>query len=120
MNLQSPELKEVGLSLLWPVVSFWTHWCDQYLCHQTTNIDSLTLLVPIHQTFHPVSNRDTPENVLRTAQSFLFTQPRGASTLCCWAVSRQFTLCGTSSASFLSGVCSSRVVGVEPGLLSLP
>ena len=36
------------------------------------------------QTFHPWSNRDTLGNVQRIAQTFLFTQPRGVSAVCCW------------------------------------
>ena len=72
----------MGLSLLWLVVSYWPHWCDQYVCHQNSNVDSLTPMVPLHQTFHPWSNRDAPENVQRIEQSFLFIQPRGVSTVC--------------------------------------
>ena len=65
------------------------------------------------------SIRGTPENVQRIAQSFLFTQLSGVSVVCHWVCVRQFTLCGTSSVSPLSGVCSFRVVGVQWGPLSL-
>ena len=107
MSLQSLEWREVGMSISWPVVSYWP---QQYLCHQNTNIDSLTTLVPLNWTFYPWSNRDGPENVWRIVQSFLFTQPRGVSAVCHWAGSRQVTLCSASSISLLSRVCSSRVV----------
>ena len=43
----------VGLTLLWPVISYKPHQCDQYLCHQNASIDSLIPLVPLHETFHP-------------------------------------------------------------------
>ena len=118
MSLQSPEQRGVGMSLSRLVVSYWPHWCDQYLCHQNTNIDSLTQLVPLHQMFHPWSNRDAPENVWRIAQSFLFTQPRGVSTVCCWASGKQFTLHGTSSVSLLSRVCFSKVEGMHQACLA--
>ena len=107
------RMKRGGGELIVAVVSFWHHCCDQYLHHWNTNVDSLTFPVPLHQMFHPWSNRDAPENILRIAQSFLFTQARGVSTICCWASSRQFTLCGTFSDSLLSRVCSSRAVGVH-------
>ena len=52
--------------------------------------------VPLHWTFHPWSNKEAPENVLRNAQSFLFTQPKGVSPVWHWAGGRQFTPCSTS------------------------
>ena len=73
---------------------------------------------PSTVSFHPWSNRDAPENVWRRAQSFLFTQPRGVPTACCWAGGRQFTLCGASSVSIPSRVCSSRVMVVHQGHLA--
>ena len=39
MSLQSLDQEEVGLKLLWPVISFDPHWCDQYLHWQNTNVD---------------------------------------------------------------------------------
>ena len=72
-----------------------------------------TPLIPLHQTFHPWSNRDALKKFWWVAQSFLFTQPRGVSTVCCWACSRQFTIHGVSSVSLLSGVCCPRVVVVK-------
>ena len=89
-------------SPVWSVPPLWEHQC--WLPHT---------LVPLHWTFHPWFNRDTPENTLRITQSFLFTQPREGLTICCWASGRQFTLHGTSSVSLLSGVCSSRAVRMQ-------
>ena len=113
MSLQSLVWREVGLRLSWPVISFMFHWCDQYLCFQNANIDFHTPLVPLHQTFHPWSSGDALVNVQRNAQTFLFTHARGVSTVCPWAGGRQFTLCGASSISLPSRVCSSRVVVVH-------
>ena len=120
MSLQSPEWRDVGLTLAWPVVSSWPPQCDQYLYCQSTNVESLIHLVPLHQTFHPWSKRNTLENLRRITQSFLFTQPRGVSAVCCWASAsgRQFTLCGNSSVSLFSGVCSSRAVRVHQACLA--
>ena len=67
------------------VVSFKPHWCDQYLHLQNANIDFCTPPVPLHEIFHLWSSRDAPVNVWRNTQSFLCRQPRGLSTLCCWA-----------------------------------
>ena len=113
MSLQSPQWREVGLSLSWPVVSYWPHWCDQYLHPWNTNVDSLKPLGPLHWTFYPWSNKDTTENVQRIAQSFLFTQPRGTSTVSCWTGGGQFTLCGTSLVWLLLG----EKVGFSEGLM---
>ena len=110
MSLQPLDQREVGLKLPWPVVSFEPHWCDQYLYHQNTNIDIHTPLTPLHQTFHPWSSKEAPENVQMKVQSFLFIHPRGVLPVWCWAGDGQFTLCGTSSVSLPSGFCSSRVV----------
>ena len=63
--------------------------------------------------------RDALENVLRKAQSFLFTQPRRVSTVCHRASGRLVTLCGTFSVLLLSGVCSSLSAGGALGPLSL-
>ena len=48
MNLQSVNQREVKLKLPWPFVSFEPHQCDQYFCHQNTNVDFHTLLIPLH------------------------------------------------------------------------
>ena len=48
MSLQSLDQREVGLKLSWLAVSFEPHWCDQYLCHQYTDTDSHTPLIPLH------------------------------------------------------------------------
>ena len=80
MSLQS--LVRWGWVLSWSVISFKYHQCDQYLHCHSANIDSLTPLVPLHWTFHPWSNKDTLEIIHRTAQSFLFNQPRGVSAVC--------------------------------------
>ena len=45
----------------------------------------------------PLIQQGCSENVWRTAQSFLLTQPKGVSVVCCWASGRNFTLCGASS-----------------------
>ena len=103
MSLQSLAQREVGLRLLWPVISFKPHWCDQYLPLQNADIDFCTPLIPLHQTFHPWPSGDALVNVQRNAQRFLFTQPRGVST-------QQFTLCGASSISLPSRVCFSGAV----------
>ena len=42
MSLQSLEWIEMGLSLLWPAVSYKPHQCGQYLHFHNTNVDSLT------------------------------------------------------------------------------
>ena len=83
------------------------HSCDQYLHLQNANVDVHT------PTFHPLSNKEALGNIWMDAQSLLFVHPRGVSPVWCWAGDWQFTPCGTSSVSFLSGVCSSRVVVVH-------
>ena len=113
-ELAISRMKRGGVELLQPVISYKPHHCDLYLHCQNVKIDSLTALVPLHWTFHPCSNRATPENILSTAQSFLFIQPRGVSAVCNWASRRHSTLCGTFSVSLLSGVCSSKVVVPHP------
>ena len=57
MSLQSLEQGEVVWNLLWPVISFKPHHCDQYLCHQNANADFPTPLVPLHKTFHLRPNK---------------------------------------------------------------
>ena len=52
--------------------------------------------------------------ILRTAQSFLVTDPRVVSAICCWAGSRQSALCDTFSVPLLFEVYSSRTVLVHP------
>ena len=79
MSLQSLEWREVGLSLLWPAISYRPHQCDQYLCCQNIDVDFHTPLVPLHHTFHYWSNMDTLVNIQRIAQNILFSQPRGVS-----------------------------------------
>ena len=113
MSLQSLDWREVRLKLLWPVVSFEPHWCGQYLCHQNTNADFHIPLIPVHQTFHPWSSKEVPENVWRNEWSFVLTQPRGVSPVWHWASDEHCALCGTSSVSLPSGVCFSRVVVVH-------
>ena len=114
MSLQSLEQREVGLNLSQPAISYRHHQCDQYLHCKNASTDTLTSLVPLHQTLHPWSNVDAPEYLWRTAQSFLITQPREVSAVSCWAGTRKSALCGTFAVSLLSGVCSSRVVVVHP------
>ena len=113
MSLQSLDQRDLGLKLLWLVISFEPHACDQYLCCQNTDVNFHTPLIPLHQTFHPWSNKEAPENIWMNKWSFLFTHPRGASPVWCWASDGQFTLCGASSVSLPSRVCSSRLVVVH-------
>ena len=65
---------------------------------------------PLHQMFYLWSSKDTHENILRNAQSFLLTHPRGVSPVWHWASGRQFTLCDASSFLLTSWVGSSRMV----------
>ena len=118
MSLQSLDQREVGLKLLWPVISFDPHWCDQYLCCQNTNIDFYTPLIPLHWTVHPWSKKEALENIQRNAWSFLFTQPRGVWSVWCWAGDGQFALFGTFSVSLSFRICSSKVVVVPPTCLA--
>ena len=86
-------------TLVWPVPptpECW-HWC-------------LYISFPLHWTFHSWSSKEAPENILRNAQSFLLTHPRGVSPVWCWAGGRQFTLCGTSSFPLAFQVGSSRMM----------
>ena len=106
--------KRGGVEFIIATISYRLHWCDQYLCHKNASIDAHTPLVPIHWTLHPWSNVDTTEDFQRTAQSFSINRPRGVSTDCHWASSRQSTLYETFSVSLLSEVCSSRAVAVHP------
>ena len=80
---------------------------------RTLMLTSARTLIPLNWTFHPWSSKDALLNLQRNAQSFLFTQPRGVSIVCCWRAGRQFTLCCASSISLPSRVCSSRVVVVH-------
>ena len=113
VNLQSPEWREVGLKKSWLVVSFEPHQCDQYLHLWNTDVDVYTPLIPLHQTFHPLSNKGALSNIWMNVWGLLFTHPRRVSPVWCWVSDGQFALCGTSSVSLLSGVCSSRVVVVH-------
>ena len=90
VSLQSLEWREVGLKLLWLVVSFQPHWCDQYLPCQNANIDFHTPPITIHQTFHPLSSQEALENFCMNAWSFLFTHPVGVSPIWCWASNLHF------------------------------
>ena len=83
-----------------PLASEHQHWLPHTPSPSTLN-------------FSPLIQQGHFENIWRIAQSFLFTQPRGVSTVCHWAGGRQFTLHGTSSVSLLSRVCSSRAVRVH-------
>ena len=74
---------------------------------------------PLHQTFHPWSNKEAPENILRNAWSFLLTCPRGVLPVWCWASSRHFALFGPSSFSLTFWVGSSRVLLVHLVCLAL-
>ena len=110
VSLQSLEWREVGLKKSWSVMSFEPHWCDQYLCLWNANVDTHTPWIPLHQNFHPLSNKEALGNVQMNAQSLLFTHPGGVSPVRCWANDGQFTLCDTFPVSLFSRVCSSRVV----------
>ena len=120
MSLQSPEQREVGLSIWWSVVSYWPHQCDQYLHCQNTNVDLLTLPVPLHWSF----TLDAVGMLWKMSEGHhkasYSPNLKEFQWCCCWAGSKQFTLCGTSSVSSLSGVCSSRVVGVHWTHLACP
>ena len=119
MSLQSLEWKEVGLKLLWLVISFKTYWCDQYLCCQNVNNGFHMPQIPLHQTLHSLTSQEAPENISMNAQSFLFTHPSGVLPVWHWASNGQFTLCGTTSVSLSSRVCSSRMVVVHLAHLAL-
>ena len=82
MNLQPLDQREVGLKLSWPFICFYSHWYDQYLCCQNTDVDFQSSLIPLYQTFYPWSSKEAPENVW---MSFLFTHPREDSPVWCWA-----------------------------------
>ena len=101
----------MALKLLWPVISFTPHWCYQYLCCWNANIDFYIPSIPLNQTFNPLSSQESLNCM--TLWSFLFTHPRGVSTVWCWASNGQFTLCGASSVSLPFRVCSSGVVLVH-------
>ena len=118
VSLQSLEWREVGLKLPWPVVSFKPHWCDQYLCCWNANADFYTPPIPLHWTFHSLSIQKALGNICMNMQSFLFTHPRVVSPVWCWASDRQFALCGVSSVSLASRVCSYRVVLVHLACLA--
>ena len=118
MSLQSLDWREVGLKLSWPVISFESHQCDQYLHYENTDVDFHTPLIPLHQTFHPWSYKEALENVQMNVWSFLLIHPRGVSPVWCWAKDWQFTLCGASSVSLYSIVCSSSMVVVHLAYLA--
>ena len=63
MSLQSLGQREVELKLSWQVISFEPYQCDQYLHNQNTEFDFHTPLIHLHQTFHPWSSKEDPENV---------------------------------------------------------
>ena len=113
VSLLSLEQREVGLKKSWPVMSYYPHWCGQYLQLWNAYIDVHTPPIPLHQTFYPLSSKEALGHVQMNAQSFLFTHPRGVSPVWCWGNNRQFAVCGTSSVSLSSGVCSSRMVVVH-------
>ena len=113
VSLQSLEWREVGLKLLWPVISFNPHWCDQHLYCKNAIIDFYIPPIPLHQTYNPLSSQEALRNVHMNAQSFLLTHPRGVLSVWCWASNWQLTLCGTSSVSLSSRVSSSRAVLVH-------
>ena len=119
IGLQYLDWREVGLKLLWLVISFGPHLCNQYLHCQNTNVDFHTSLIPLHWTFYPWSSKGALENVKINAWGFLFTHLRGVSPVWCWEGDGQFTLCGASLVSLSSEVCSSRGRGGAPGPLSL-
>ena len=57
MSLQSPDQRDVGLKLSWPVIFFEPQWCDQHHCCQKTNVDFHTPLIPLHHPFLPWSSK---------------------------------------------------------------
>ena len=51
---------------------------------------------PLHWTVYPLTNKEALGNILANTQSPLFTHPRGASPVWCWASDEQLALCGAS------------------------
>ena len=95
-------------SPMWSVLPLPEHWC--WLLH-TPN--------PSISNFSPFDlARKLWKNICMNAQSFLSTHPRGVLPVWCWASDRQFKLCGVSSVSLYSGVCSSSMVVVHMACLA--
>ena len=81
-----------GVVVIMASCMFELHQCDQYFCYQNAHIDSHTPLIPLHQTFLPLSNVKALENVQMNTQIFLFTLPTGVLPVQCWVNDGQFTL----------------------------
>ena len=118
VSLQSLEWREVGGSS-----HSWLYLLSLTSVISTSAARTLMLTsthppIPLHWTFHLLSIQEAQGNIQMSAQSLLFTHPRGVLPVWCWAGDRQFAPCGAFSVS-LFWVCSSRVMGGAPCLLSL-
>ena len=50
-------------------MSFQSHWCDQDLHLQNADVDIHTSQIPLHQTLHPLSNKEALGNILMNTWS---------------------------------------------------